>query len=408
MPYVEWFYTHPWDAVMNAGEYLSLKRVSRPMAKYIVVPKTAEKGRGICSEENESQFLQQALSRSVRALIRKHPVLSKYLPLNDQSVNGKLALRASLTKKDCTLDESEASDRIIRALISYVTQDNSPVHDIIMALATDCVYVSDAIPHSRRYCQLNKFAPMGSALCFPIMTLFNYFLCKAIIRRSGATDLQARRVYVFGDDIITDTRFFNLLVTQLPKYGLKLNQTKSYSVSHFRESCGVHAYHGINITPVYIRCIPTFNGLKQNNSVLENEYRFFSKNFVFTAELLRTRLAKVGESLTPVPSTSGLRGLKRNRRDLPSDWINTLVNGTPGCRVRIDEDLQCFAYRVQTQYESGTTHFGMRDSAALLRWFSTSARDSQTVIDTHPDENREILYKWMWVPESRLTDVTVN
>jgi len=398
----DWFYTCPIDAMMDAGHIQSLKVSARPFAKYLVVPKTAEKGRGICSEMNEAQYLQQAFSRMVRCMIREHPELSEYLKLNDQTVNGALAIRASLTKKDCTIDFSEASDRVIRELISYVTQDNVDVHDILMALATVRVKKSEEIQHDVRAIELNKFAPMGSALCFPIMSLFNYFLCKAVIKRTGVTNSKAKRVYVYGDDIITDTRYYKCLANQLPKFGLKLNVMKSYANSYFRESCGKHAYYGINITPVYIRNRPENYSPKIHSSVLMNEHLFFTKGFKQTAEFLRHCLRGSGLKATyEVPTNSGIFGYRRNRQSLREDWREVLCSSR-STRITIDDDLQCISYRLQTAKEENTGSYNMKPCAALTRWHCTRTEDSRNVVDALPYKEKTIVYSWKWVPESRL------
>jgi hypothetical protein len=119
--------------------------------------------------------------------------------------------------------------------------------------------------------ELSKHAPMGSALCFPIMALAIWSLLTAhtctaqvakAIRASGS--LNKRRetfkwdkpVYVYGDDIILHSDFADSASQVLESVGLKVNTNKSFVRSLFRESCGGEYYNGWDVTPVRLRTLP--------------------------------------------------------------------------------------------------------------------------------------------------------
>lgn len=56
---------------------------------------------------------------------------------------------------------------------------------------------------------------------------------------------------VFGDDILCDFRITQDVIDTLAKLGFTVNSEKSFTGSHaFRESCGVYAWNGEDVTPL--------------------------------------------------------------------------------------------------------------------------------------------------------------
>jgi hypothetical protein len=95
---------------------------------------------------------------------------------------------------------------------------------------------------------LHCYAPMGNATTFPVQSLVFWAICCASMRRQGFH--QPDDVYVFGDDIIVPTECAEIIINDLESFGLLVNRTKSFYRGGFRESCGVDAFNGINVTPV--------------------------------------------------------------------------------------------------------------------------------------------------------------
>lgn len=300
-PYEEWFYPHGWDVVLQSRKFLQLKNaaVPQPHSEYLVVPKTFLKWRGICKEANEVQFIQQALRRMLYAAIERY--FSHGIPIRDQSVHRKEALDASVERNKATIDESEASDRIARVLIQRMTSTTPELQAALLACSTRWIKPPKWASQTDML-QTHKFAPMGSAVCFPIMSILHYFLVKAIILiyskdRSMKTlqDL-CSQVSVYGDDIVLPSSVVPLVYEWLPKFGMKINRTKSYVHSHFRESCGMHAYKGVNVTPVYIK-YTNFSStdaapIKRLASLFVNESQLSQKGFVNTAAFLKGYITK--------------------------------------------------------------------------------------------------------------------
>jgi hypothetical protein len=89
---------------------------------------------------------------------------------------------------------------------------------------------------------------MGNATTFPVQSLVFWSICVAALQRHGFH--QPGAVFVFGDDIVIPSECAELVINELESFGLLVNRTKSFWRGAFRESCGVDAFNGVNVTPV--------------------------------------------------------------------------------------------------------------------------------------------------------------
>jgi hypothetical protein len=122
------------------------------------------------------------------------------------------------------------------------------------------VYTSDSLESA---VTLGKFAGMGNATTMPVQSICFAVVCIAAIHdvwgrkpTYGSVMRASRLVRVYGDDIIVHTDFAHQVVGWLTDVGLKVNVRKSFLKGNFRESCGVEAYKGVVVTPIYIRHWP--------------------------------------------------------------------------------------------------------------------------------------------------------
>jgi hypothetical protein len=104
---------------------------------------------------------------------------------------------------------------------------------------------------------------MGNALTFPVQSVvFATIAIAAILYQDGKRPSYrnvvraSRCVRVYGDDIIVRTSHSHAVVDWIHSLGLKVNTSKSFMEGNFRESCGVDAYMGVDVTPVYLRVRP--------------------------------------------------------------------------------------------------------------------------------------------------------
>lgn len=250
-PWYEYFVPSPlvWhsDPKFFCHWYRSLESLSYPVSRVVAVPKDSRGPRLISEEPLELQFLQQGYCLQLVAHLEHRAPTVGFVNFAKQSINQRLALEGSITGEWATIDLSDASDRVSDYLV-YLLFPKSKYQDM-RALRS----YSTLLPNGR-IVQLKKFAAMGSAICFPVEALVFWALSRAAIRE--ATKGGDGPVYVYGDDIIVRREHFEAVCEGLEKFGLKVNRSKSYHTGFFRESCGVDAWKGYNITPARVRHFP--------------------------------------------------------------------------------------------------------------------------------------------------------
>lgn len=345
IPYVDFFVVNAWDIVHQTKLYRSLylKAVKEQRARFKFVHKQVGKARGICIEQNEVQYLQQAIKRALYDWIQKHPLTKGKINFDDQSINAKLALLHSVLLIFATIDMSEASDRIARMLVSWLFQDTE-LHDVLMALSTKWIDLPFEV-NGEKTMRTAKFAPMGSGICFPIMSVVHWALVRSIIVETQCDPLHIENVYVYGDDIILPSEVVEKVYKFLPRFGMKINETKSYYRSSFRESCGVHAYNGCDITPIFIKNLPVSTHLKPAMSCLAVEEQLENGCYFSMASLMREHVRKAftGYEIPYVPTLSAVFGFKRKHLEVPSVMKRMKENdswGNPVFKVRCVVEVQ--------------------------------------------------------------------
>jgi hypothetical protein len=296
----DWASQCPGVTVVGRRKQKKLKYVAsdhEPRSRFKLVPKTNLKWRGICIGENELQWHQQAIRRGLYKRIESHPETRGRVNFTSQLVNQLLALEGSSFKKWATIDMSAASDRISRKLVAYLFGENKQLLRAIEACSEEEVELpSDAGLRFIDVMPLKKIAPMGSAICFPVMALVHYSLIRAILDSSSIPHALTRDVYVYGDDIIVHRACAQAIYDYLPLFGMKINAEKSFSQSYFRESCGLHAYKGVNITPTRFKTVlATSSSPADLATALRLEEAFYYKGFSHTAEAIRETVLEVSK-----------------------------------------------------------------------------------------------------------------
>lgn len=238
--------------------FTSLDRASSRKARLITVAKSSTSRRTITVEPMLNQFIQQGLNTILRDCISRDSILRLSLSLTDQSANQKLALDGSLTGDWATIDLKSASDLLSVNLVEAVFGHRDSFFRAMMDCRSSSVECSISTTSD-----LKKFAGMGNALTFPVQSVCFTVVCIAAILSSRGESPDywkvkraARLVRVYGDDIIVSTRYAQQCVDWLHSVGLKVNTKKSFLVGNFKESCGVDAFRGVDITPLYVKQRP--------------------------------------------------------------------------------------------------------------------------------------------------------
>lgn len=208
-----------------------------PYARIVTVPKDSRGPRVISVEPKEFQWLQQGQMRKLVPYVENHKAFQRQVLFRDQRVNGQYALRGSIDQSYATLDLSEASDRVSLDYVKKVFPD----HVLTYILASRSL--GTCMPNGMQV-RFRKFAPMGSAMCFPVLAL----TCWARLNSAGL-----RNVHIFGDDIVVPGVQAHAAIDALEAIGLKTNPIKCCTTGFFRESCGVDAYKGVVVTPLRIK-----------------------------------------------------------------------------------------------------------------------------------------------------------
>jgi hypothetical protein len=247
-PFSDWFalfYNADHAAQLEDAEFLDIIE-----AKLIAVPKDSRGPRLICVHPAEAIWIQQGLRRELERVIsqfRYHPGPwpRGRVTFDDQTVNGKIALISSKSRKYATIDMKEASDRIAEPLVQILFGRHYKWFGCCRAQK---YRIPEAFGLTNVKGHLNCYAPMGNATTFPVQSLVFWSICVASMQRRGFH--QPGAAFVFGDDIVVPSEVVEPLIEDLESFGLRVNRTKSFWRSAFRESCGVDAFNGINVTPV--------------------------------------------------------------------------------------------------------------------------------------------------------------
>lgn len=224
--------------------------------RVVFVPKTQKTPRVIAIEPVCMQYIQQAIAAwLIPRIEHRCSYTSGHVNFRDQSINAKLALQSSRDGDKATIDMSEASDRVSSRLIWSMLASTPEFRRQVFA----CRSTRASLPNGITL-PLRKFASMGSALCFPIESMAFYIaVISILIQKAGVrvTPVSVRKyscgVYVYGDDIVVPADVAPSICETLSAFAFKVNSHKSFWIGKFRESCGMDAFDGVDVTPVYVR-----------------------------------------------------------------------------------------------------------------------------------------------------------
>jgi hypothetical protein len=246
--------------------YRSLVRLETGSAKVVLVPKDSRGPRLISCEPLEFQWIQQGLGRKMaRHLEYGSPYTRFRVNFEHQEINRNLAKISSTNQRYATLDLKDASDRVSLELVRNIFANVPALSRALEA----CRTTETLLPNGIKL-PLKKFAPMGSALCFPVEAYIFWavIVSAVIIAKKLPLEKVGRRVYVYGDDIVVPTDWASLSIQALESVGLMVNKDKSCLTGYFRESCGMDAFKGIDVTPVRLKT--QWSSQKRNGSILQS------------------------------------------------------------------------------------------------------------------------------------------
>ncbi|DAD50144.1 TPA_asm: RNA-directed RNA polymerase [ssRNA phage Esthiorhiza.1_3] len=256
-PFGEWAF----NSWLNYLDEVDAGQVADPgeimPVKVITVPKTQKTPRIIAIEPTAYQYMQQG----VRGVLEKSYEIDHFahtmMGYESQLPNQEMARKGSIDGTLATLDLSDASDLVSCELVDIAFTDWPALRQAILGTRSRLARV----PVREDLLSLNKFASMGSALCFPVEAMmFSVMVllgCRRVLNPRGTLGetkvLLEGKVRVYGDDIIVPVDCAQSVAAVLEAYGLRVNYAKSFWNGNFRESCGKEYWYGFDITYAKVR-----------------------------------------------------------------------------------------------------------------------------------------------------------
>lgn len=366
-----------------------------PCARLIAVPKTYTKPRLIAAEPSEHMWCQQNVWHYLCERVA-NSWIGESVRFRDQSHNQELCREGSRDDSYVTLDLSAASDRVTCSAVGQMFRCNAP---LLLALqATRTRFLNQSLAHDvPEVIPLRKFSTMGNACTFPVESLLFFSVAVAAIltSRGVVATVEAIReaageVAVFGDDIVAPKDSRDLLEQGLGVLDFKVNVDKTFGKGNFRESCGVDAFMGEQVTPVYWRTL--CDGSPESvASVLETANHFYQRWFLNAAEYLASTIQR---SFPLVPTDSGVPGFKSFVKppaptNFKSRWNDALQ--------RMEYKLPSFCTR---QPRTSTS-----DDSAILQYFTEAPSRFSAWVHGIP-QRASLKLKTSWVPFGHFGEIS--
>lgn len=335
-PYEDYFFFNYSHLVDRLHRFLRLPHRDAGFAKLVAVEKDSRGPRLISMEPLEYQWIQQGLGRAMVDWIERHPVTRDRVRFTDQQVNRDLALASSLDQQFDTLDLKDASDRVSLALVRRLFPP------FLLSKLEGCRSVGTKVQGNRFV--YKKFAPMGSALCFPVESIVFWALAVAAINLETFTwtshclrAVSKTQVHVFGDDLVVPHGALDMLRPVFEELLLKFNENKCCTGKFFRESCGCDAFQGVDVTPLRLHHL----GDTPNDTVSICSYANAANRrglHLLSNVLFGIVEARVG---TLPSSSSGVAEMHHH----VDDWFEAHLRTIRCCKVRLNADLHRLEYR---------------------------------------------------------------
>jgi hypothetical protein len=284
------------DAAENPDEITGRMQCQYGLSRLAFVEKDSSGPRLIGLEPAEYMWCQQAIKRLMYTYIERHPLTRGRVNFTDQEVNRGLARNWS---DFMTLDMSKASDRNSLALVRFLFE-GTRLWPWLQASRTPGTVLPDGTVFFYK-----KFAPMGSAVCFPVQAVVYFSLAIAAQHLAGMPLLLAfRKTFVYGDDLVVCVQDPSVLYEAFESVGLKFNTDKCCTFGKFRESCGLDAYDGKEVTPTRLR-VAYVKGQADFMKLIAHQRQLFFAGYLHAASSFRCEAEKKYSWLrNKIPQTS--------------------------------------------------------------------------------------------------------
>lgn len=368
-----------WDSDHSSDEICS---------RLISVPKTIKTPRLIAAEPSDHLWNQFSIMEYFYDKVSSS-VCRFSINYRDQEPSKILALSSSLSGDFATIDLKSASDRISCWLVERIFRANGTLLGPMIACRTRYVDLNldRKLPSLHK---LRKFTTQGSALTFPVQSIV--FFCiivgsqlvgKRVTRKT--IEEMGKQVRIFGDDIIVPKDWFAEVKYSLEALYLKVNAKKTHFSGNFRESCGMDAFCGDDVTPPYISTFPSEADQSDLISVIECSNNFFLKGLWHAAAFIESTIPKQDRKYIPIRKKSdcslSLRSFSGNslHRSVKERWnsdyqtrqYKIMTQKVKIRRIAVEGSRHLAAFLAERCYRDVTPFLGGYDPFNLLsRWES--------------------------------------
>lgn len=369
-------FVKPYPSYKNRHDPMISKDEKVPYDHLLFVPKDSRGPRSITKCDRVDLMFQMSYFDYLCNVLNRRT--RNRINFTDQRINQKLAKRGSEKGLFSTFDLKEASDRTIAWFIHYIFEGSSlakflknfrnsriqipyGMDELVTILERNLdqdkfLWVLEKLEdHGKNSCVYDdplKLAGMGSGFTFPTMSMLIYL---AIVDEAMQNGISLRfaceNTYVYGDDVVVHSDMTHCVSAALTGVGYKINTSKSYSNSLFRESCGADVYGGYDVTPLRLKLtnnVPDAGG--------ESPLRDGSKHFY------------------PILGFNGVVALERHCRELAQKGYNRLAN----------------YYYKKIESVIGNLPLGSRETPYLCRYIPES-NVADLILDTYYGLNHDQL-----------------
>lgn len=337
-------------------------------SKTIFVPKSYKTFRTISMEPATLQYLQQSVWKEIDRVVGCSYFLRSRIGFHDQTRNQRLAKVGSFVRNYATIDMSSASDSVSYDLVKRVFNGTKLLRFIVATRSKQTLFPDGT------GMQLRKFAPMGSSLCFPLMTIIFASVCQIVTLEHGVPGDYS----CFGDDLIVPTQCVGSLIALLGKLGFTTNVEKSYFRDQcwFRESCGAEYCNGYDVTPIRIsRKYAKEQRTERITALVSLANSAYDRGFHILRSFLLGRIWALEPRVMFGPDA--LKSVEYSNFHLKSRWNRAL------------QRLECWAYSPCVKYKKAD------ESIRYRHWLESTVNRKAYMIDSNgayrpmlpPDEN---------------------
>lgn len=235
------FQIPPWRLLNQELFWKSVVHDEYNWNRITTVPKDGTKDRPIAIEPAGNIYLQLGIEGVIRDRLKQAGI-----DLDSQVRNRRLCLQFSKENCGATIDLTNASDTISLAFCKAMLP--SEWFDLLSSVRSSFGELPDGT--ALRYA---KMSSMGNATTFVLESLLFYALSLAISEKYGHP---ADRISVYGDDLLIEDYLLIHHNMFLELSGFIPNISKSFGKGLVRESCGVDAFEGEDIRPVFLKKPP--------------------------------------------------------------------------------------------------------------------------------------------------------